>query len=131
MTPVEMIAGAMSRLANRPRTAAWTGLLFLLPFWIMNAVVVLRIEPLFSWVRPAPHTSPREYAVLAIVLLLLPAGALWTLIPSLTRDADGKRMFHAANTAVAMLLILFFLAVAGALGSEIYACEVLQVPNCD
>jgi uncharacterized membrane protein len=126
-----MTEGAMSSLAGRPRMAAWTGLLFLLPFWIMNAIVALRIEPVFSWVRPGPHTSPQEYVLLAVVLLLLPVGAVWALIPSLKRSADGKRKFHAANAAVAMLLILFFVSVAGALGAEIYACEVMQIPNCD
>jgi hypothetical protein len=69
--------------------------------------------------------------VLAVVLLLLPVGAVWALIPSLNRGADGKRKFHAANAAVALGLVFFFVAIAGALGSEIYACEVMQSPNCD
>ncbi|HNY40447.1 MAG TPA: hypothetical protein PKJ41_08625 [Bryobacteraceae bacterium] len=124
-----MANGPFELIAARPRMAAWTGLLFMLPFWVMNLIVVKRMEPVFTWIRPGLHSSPQEYVLLAVVLLLIPMGAMWALIPSLSRGPDGKRKFHATNAAVAMGLVLFFVAVA--LGAEIYACEVMHAPYCD
>jgi hypothetical protein len=62
----------MRTLTTHPRSAAVTGIHFILPFFILNAIVGNRIEPLFSLIRPGVHTSPREYVLLAIVLLLFP-----------------------------------------------------------
>lgn len=111
--------------------AAGAGLLFALPFATLNLIVAKRVDPFFSWIRPGLHTSPLEYGLLAMTLLLLPAGAMQALGPSLRRGPGGKRTLRVANLAAAALLLTAFLAISGALGSEIYACEVLQAPNCD
>lgn len=126
-----MAHGPFGVYAARPRLAALAGLSLLIPFLVANAVVANRIEPLFSLIRPGAHTSAREYAVLAIVLLLMPAGALWAMLPSMGRDEAGRRRFYVMNCAVAVVLAAIFTVIASALGSEIYACEYLQIPNCD
>jgi hypothetical protein len=121
----------MDEPAHRPATAALSGFLFLLPFAALNAVVANRVEPVFSLIRPGLHTSPREYVLLAAVLLLLPAGAIWALRPTLRRDAHGRRHFYLMNAMSAGLLLLVFTVLAVALGDEIYRCDVLGNPNCD
>lgn len=126
-----MAHGPSGLFSKRPRMAAWTGLLFALPFWLLNLVVVKRLEPVFSWIRPGPHTSAQEYWALAVVLLLMPAGALIAMLPSLALESNRQRRFYAVNCTIAVLLFIIFGVIATALGSEIYYCEYLQVPNCD
>jgi hypothetical protein len=65
------------------------------------------------------------------VLLLLPAGALIAMRPMTAKGPGGVRGFHIVNTAVAAVLLLAFAALAFGLGSDIYACDILQAPNCD
>ncbi len=116
---------------GRPRTAALLGFLCALPFLLANAIVANRVEPFFSLIRPGPHTSLREYVLLAVVLLLIPLGAFTALGPWFVRDAGGKRHFPVVNGAIAALMLIAFTVISSAVGAEIYACEILQVPNCD
>jgi hypothetical protein len=116
--------------APAPSKAALVGALCTLPFLAANLIVVNRIEPFFSLIRPGLHTSAREYVLLAVVLLLLPVGAFIAARPIFGRP-DGPRRFHAVNALLSLGLVLVFLTLAAALGSEIYRCDVLGVPNCD
>lgn len=126
-----MVSGAAGSLASRPNIAALTGLACVLPFAVLNAIVSQRIEPLFSWIRPGLHTSALEYALLPAVLLMMPVGAVGALLPSLRKGEDGRRRFYWLNGICAGLLLAAFAILSAALGSEIYACEVMQIPNCD
>jgi hypothetical protein len=114
-----------------PIRTALSGLLFALPFVTMNAIVANRIEPYFSLIRPGPHTSPREYVFLFVVLFLIPVGAFVAARPLLRKGADGTRRFYALNAVLAAFLLLAFVVLSGALGTEIYRCDVLGIPNCD
>lgn len=116
---------------TRPAFAAVTGSLFLLPFIAANAIVGNRIEPFFSLIRPGIHTSPREYVLLFIVLLLILVGAVVAAHPMLRRGDDGQRRFYPVNAALAALLCLVFVVLSVGLGSDIYRCDVLGIPNCD
>ena len=116
---------------TRPGFAAVTGALLLLPFLVANAIVGNRIEPFFSLIRPGIHTSPREYVLLFIVLLLILVGAVVAARPMLQGGDDGRRRFHPVNAALAALLCLVFVVLAVALGTDIYRCDVLGIPNCD
>jgi hypothetical protein len=104
------------------RTAAFTGLLCLLPFAALNAIVATRFEPFFSLIRPGAHTSNTEWFLLAASLLVMPVGAYVAL---------RKRTFYLANIAAALFLLAVFTTLSLVLGEEIYRCEVLQIPNCD
>jgi hypothetical protein len=121
----------MKTFTSEPRSAAVIGLLLTLPLAILNAIVGNRIEPFFSFIRPGIHTSPGEYVLLFAVLLLLPLGALIALRPMLIRGTDGVRRFCLMNGAVAALLLAAFVAISIGLGSDIYRCDVLRIPNCD
>lgn len=120
--------------APRIAVARWSaavGLAFALPFLLLNAVVALQLEPVFSIVRPGPHTGPLEFPLLVLVLILLPVGAFVALRPALFPDAAGQRSIPMVNVLVAVALVAGFLVIGGALGEEIVRCDVLQVPRCD
>ncbi len=114
-----------------PRFSALVGLFFLLPFLSLNFIVSKQIEPLFSIIRPTIHTSPFEYAMLVLVLIPILIGAFIALYPMLQKGVDGKRRIYIANTFVTFGLLAFFVTVTIALGSEIYTCDILQIPQCD
>ena len=122
---------AMKNIATNPRSAALVGLLFLAPFVLLNAIVGNRIEPFFSLIRPGLHTSPFEYILLVIVLLLIPVGSFIAIRPLFQRRAEGKRIFYLVNIILAALLLIAFIMISVGLGSDIYRCDVLQIPNCD
>ena len=118
-------------LATHPRIAAATGALLAVPFLTANAVVGSRLEPLFSLIRPGPHTSGREYVLLFVVVFLLPVGAFIAARPMIRREMSGRRRLHLVNGVVAALLLAAFAMLSVGLGSDIYRCDVLQIPNCD
>lgn len=115
----------------RPTLAALTGSLFILPLVAANAIVGGKIEPFFSLIRPGTHTSAREYVLIVIVLVLLPAGAWLAAKPMLQKGVDGRRQFYPINAVLSAILFLIFVTVSVGLGSDIYRCDVLGIPNCD
>ncbi|HET9588805.1 MAG TPA: hypothetical protein VFO91_08455 [Anaerolineales bacterium] len=121
----------MRTIMTNPKLAALVGLFFIVPFALLNAIVGNRIEPFFSLIRPAIHTGPHEYLVLFIVLLLIPVGSYIALQPILHRGAEGRRRFYPVSVLLAAVLLMVFVTLSAALGSEIYRCDVLQIPNCD
>jgi hypothetical protein len=116
----------MKTLTIEPRSAAVVGLLLTVPLALLNAIIGDRVEPFFSLIRPGLHTSPGEYVLLVAVLLLLPMGAVIAIRPMLE-----TRRLYLVNAAVAALLLVAFVAVSIGLGSDIYRCDVLRIPNCD
>lgn len=123
--------GAMKNITTNPKSAAFIGLLFIVPLIALNQIIGDRIEPFFSLIRPGVHTSPLEYVLLPIVLLLLPVGAFIAARPMLRKKADGERKLYLVNGTLAALLLVVFVLISVAFGSEIYRCEILQIPNCD
>jgi len=121
----------MKNLISNPRSAALAGFLFALPFLVMNTIVGSRLEPFYSFIRPDTHTSPFEYVLLAVILLLLPLGAFIAVRPMYQKGVDGKRKFYPVNILLAAILVTGFVALSVGLGSDIYRCDVLQIPNCD
>lgn len=117
----------------RPLRAALIGAMFGLPFVLLNLTVAVRIEPLFSTIRPGVHTGPFEYPILIGALLLLPVGAAVALAPlweTMWRRGAVRRS-QVVSIMVALLLVVSFVALAVPLGSDIVRCEVMQVKNCD
>ena len=119
------------RATMRPAIPAVTGGLCLLPFLAANPIVGNRIEPFFSLIRPGEHTSAREYVLLVGLLALILFGAFVAARPMLGRGDDGRRRFYPLNAALAAGLCVVFAALSYGLGSDIYRCAVLRVPNCD
>jgi hypothetical protein len=126
-----MQGNAMKNLVSNPKSAAFVGMLFVLPFVLLNAIVGNRIEPFFSLIRPGIHTSAFEYFLLFTVLLLIPAGSFISIRPVFQGGVEGKRKFYFVNTFLAAILLMLFLALFVELGSEILRCDVLNIPNCD
>lgn len=116
----------MKNIASSPGASALVSVLFTTPFLFLNTIVANRIDPFFSLLRPGLHTSPQEYVLLPLVLLLLPAGAFIALRPML-----GQRKFYIVNSLLAAVLLIAFAAISYGLGMDIYRCEILQIPGCD
>lgn len=121
----------MKNISTNPKSAALIGFLFALPFLILNTIVGSRIEPLYSLIRPDTHTGTFEYVLLAFVLLVIPIGGFIAARPMLRIGVNGERKFYLLNTILAAILIAGGIALFVGLGSEIYRCDVLQIPNCD
>ena len=122
-------------LISNPKSAALVAFLFTLPFMVLNTIAGKQIEPFFTifevntgggfWDHPVGHIS------LIVALLLLPIGAIIAMRPIFQKGADGKRKFHLLNILLAAVMLFLFILISGALLSEIYRCNVLQIPNCD
>ncbi len=128
---VVSLNATLDTLTDHPRLAALAGFVQILPFAVLNAIVANRVEPFFSLIRPGIHTSPFEYSLLLVVLLLLPFGAFLSLRPLLRRGAHWTMGAYLLNGGTAALLLVGFVVLSTALGSDIYACDVLKIPNCD
>jgi hypothetical protein len=120
-----------TRTGRNPKTAALMGGLCVLPFVAANTIVANRIEPLFSLIRPGPHTSAFEYFLLAVVLGFIAVGAFISARPLFDQGARPWLRIYLLNGAVGALMLLMFVVLSVALGSEIYRCDVLGIPNCD
>jgi hypothetical protein len=121
----------MTASARNPATAALIGGLLLLPFLAANAIVANRIEPFFSLIRPGPHTSTFEYVLLAIVLLCIPLGAFIAARPLSAKARRTDPRVLLVNGGLSALMLTAFVVLTFALGSDIYRCDVLGIPNCD
>lgn len=116
---------------RRPGAAALMGVLCLLPFFSLNAIVANRIEPFFSFIRPGPRTSGLEIVLLTVALGCIPLGAFIAARPLFDRTAPRPLRAYLLNGALgAVMLVVFVILVAG-IGAEIYRCDVLGIPNCD
>lgn len=121
----------MKNISLNPGSAALIGFLCSLPFIVMNALVANQVQPVLSFLRPDGHTSTFEYGLLASVLLLLPIGAFITLRPVLYKKQDEDRKLYIFNIVLAIILFAGFVMISIGLGSDIYQCDVLKIPNCD
>lgn len=128
--------GTMKNIViSNPKSAALIAFLFTLPFMVLNTIAGNQIEPFFTifkvntgggfWDHPVGHIS------LIVALLLFPIGAVISIRPMFQKGADGKRKFHLMNVLLAVIMVFLFVLISGALISEIYRCNVLQIPNCD
>ena len=122
---------SMKNIISNPKSAALVGFLFALPFLTLNTIVGNRIEPFFSLIRPDTHTGPFEYVLLALVLLLIPIGGFIAARPMLQKGVDGERKYYLLNIILAAILITGGITLFVGLGSDIYRCDVLHIPNCD
>lgn len=122
---------AINNITANPKTAAVVGLLFIIPLIALNQIVGDKIEPFYSLIRPGVHTSRFEYVLLPVVLLLLPVGAFVAVRPMFRKETGAKRKFYVVNVALAALLLGVFAVISVAWGTEIYRCDILQIPNCD
>lgn len=113
------------------KQAAFVGFVFTLPFLILNKIANDQIEPFYALIQTNGFfVNPFAYFLLAISLLLLPIGAIISIQP-LFQKTNERHKTYFINIILSITLILFFIVISLAFGSEIYQCEVLRVPNCD
>jgi hypothetical protein len=112
-----------------PRSAAFVGFLFSLPFIVANFIVSLRIEPFYSLLGTFP--TVRNSTMFPLLLLLLfPIGA-WIAIKPVLKVSNGRRKLHFINIALASIMLIIFLFLFFALAGDTYRCDVLKISNCD
>ena len=112
-----------------PKSAAFVGFLFSLPFIVANFIVSLRIEPFYSFLGTFP--TVRNSTLFPLLLLLLfPVGAFIAIRP-LLKTSNGKRKFYLVNITLASIMLIVFLLLFFALAGDTYRCDVLKIPNCD
>ena len=122
---------AMKYVTTNPKSAALVGLLFTTPWVLLTTIAGNRIEPFFSFIRLVETTGPFEYILPISVLLLIPAGSFIAIRPIFQMGAEGKRKFYLVNVLLGAFLLIVFVMLSVSLGSVIYTCDVLQIPNCD
>lgn len=116
---------------SRPCLFALIGFIFALPFIIMNLVVSLRLEPIYSFLGSIGVISASPVPLVPILVLLGLIGAVIAAWPMFCKQGNGRRVFYPLNALIALILLAGFVLVGTVLGEEIYRCEILQIPNCD
>jgi hypothetical protein len=114
-----------------PNLIALLGLTFSLPFLFLNAIIGNRIEPIFSFIRPDIHTSQLEYLLLLTSVSLLPIGGAIAIRPVFQKTAGSNQKIYLLNYASSLVLFILFALLVIGLGSDIYKCDILKIPNCD
>lgn len=115
-------------LIERPVLMTMLAVLCAVPLLVMNHIVVFRIDPVFSWIRPGAHTGPYEWVILWSLLGLLLVGAVIALLP-LVR-ARTNRWWLLVNVLVAAVLVAGFVLLAVALGHDM-TCDAVLTKTCD
>ncbi len=111
--------------------AALIGFLLMLPFFALNAIVVSKLEPFYTLIRPGLHTSPAESVLLNAVLILFPIAFFITLRPMLRRGYDGKYHFYIINALLGAVILAVTVLIWGGLAQDVISCDILKIPNCD
>lgn len=120
----------MNRSDKKADRYAFLGLSFSLPFFLANAIVSLRVEPLYSTFAAFPGIRNNPFFPL-LLLVLFPVGAAIAALPMLPRKTGAKSRFILTNFVITFLLLGSFSVLSTALGWELYRCEVLRIPQCD
>lgn len=115
---------------QRHNRAALIGLLWTMPFFVMNLVISLRLEPIHSFLGAFPMVRQSTFTPL-VLLLFLPLGGIIAMRPMLTQGANGKCNVYILNLIIALLLFSAFLFLFSGLAKDFYTCDILKIPNCD
>lgn len=115
-------------ILERPLLMTLLALLFAVPLLVMNHVVVFRVDPVFSWIRPGQHTGPYEWAILWSLLGLVLIGAVVALLPLLRPRANG--WWLVPNLAIGGMLLASFVLLSVALGHDM-TCDAIASKTCD
>ncbi|MFT3832432.1 MAG: hypothetical protein QM711_03805 [Micropruina sp.] len=115
-------------ILERPLLMTLLALLSTVPLLVMNHVVVFRVDPVFSWIRPGQHTGPYEWAILWSLLGLVLVGAVVALLPLLRPRANG--WWLASNLAIGGMLLAGFVLLSVALGHDM-TCDAIASKTCD
>ena len=101
-------------------------LLSVLPFLVLNTIVSQQIQPMLGWIRPTGHTSLNELVLLGVSLLWAAYGAVRIIQPM--RRASPWSIVRMIGGLGLLALVL---VVTYVIGTEIYRCDIVRMPNCD
>ena len=113
-----------------PNRAPLYGFLLVLPFIVLNVIVSLRVEPVYSFLGSISVISSTPWLPM-FLLLLFPVAFFVTVRPVLHKDANGKHRFYILNSILGALILAATVLLWGGIGEDIIACDVLHIPNCD
>ena len=123
----------MKTILINPNTAALIGFLLALPFICLFSLLVLGIEFSFGPLDPILTAEGSRLGSLILLgaLLLLLLGLAVSLGPVVRSVRSGNSITtEPVNLLVAVTILFFFLAFAGAIIVDQYPCWT-GVPNCD
>lgn len=103
----------------------FVGIIFALPFFILNALVVSG-APILKIIRPYMETTGHEQILIIALLALVFVGGVVSFYPVVK-----NRRLMILNILVAITFISFSVMAGYGLGKDIYRCDILQIPNCD
>ncbi|MFZ2887044.1 MAG: hypothetical protein WA021_04465, partial [Minisyncoccia bacterium] len=89
---------------STPNRAALIGLLLVLPFIILNFIVALRIEPVYSFLGSIGLLSSSPWLP-TLLLLLFPIAFFITIRPMLTKCDAGYYRFYPLNIILGALIL--------------------------
>lgn len=110
--------------------SALTAFLLVLPFILLNFVVGLRLEPVYSLMGNIGLLGPTPWFP-TLLVALFPVAAFIAMRPMLHAGPDGKRKFYFLNALIAALAVGVAVFLWWSLGEDIVKCNVLKIPNCD
>ena len=103
----------------------YIGIIFSLPFFILNLLVVFG-TPILKILRPETHTTGYEQILILGLVFVIFIGGVVSLYPVVK-----TRRLMVLNILTAVLFIGFSIMAGYGLGVDIYHCDILQIPNCD
>jgi len=115
-------------MLERPLLVSLLAALFAVPFLAMNLVVVFRVDPVFSWMRPGQHTGPYEWVIIWTLLGLLLVGAVVALLPVVR--ARANRWWLVPNVVVGGILLVGFVLLSVGFGNDM-TCDAVAAKTCD
>lgn len=107
------------------------GILLVLPFLIFNYLVSSSNAQFLRFIRPEGHTSNLEMALLIGSLTLALCAGIVALLPMRSSKDSGTRTVYLINLVFGVSVIIATVVIVYALGIEMYACNVMNAPNCD
>lgn len=119
-----------------PRSRLWLAVALMAPAAVLFTIVMWELQPfnglMQAWTSgPDGHQTPAGGAVFSTILVLGFAGLAWSAFLAVRPGPNGG----VAVRATAAGLALAFLAIASPLlhdaFTEVVACEIRRIPNCD
>jgi hypothetical protein len=114
-----------------PNIAVAVAVLLFVPLFTLNLFAVGNYPGFDHFFRnvfslSAYSNNPLGSAIVHAAVLLLPLGAYVALRPVFV-----LRRALPLNLLIGVLLLAAFVVFVGAMGQEVYRCDVLQIPKCD
>lgn len=102
------------------------GIVFALPFFTANALVITQSELFLSFIHPLGETTSFEQHLVLVLITLVGVGGLVALVPIFK-----EKRIYIVNAMVGLAFVAFAISAGYGIGYDFYKCNILQIPNCD